>query len=174
MGLRRSNVYTFLCNTTKSKFAVISASSQSIRRIFTKSLTLETVDSRKKLVHSDGNCYNPRFLDVNWHRLLVIGCAPDTMIMIATECLADRRKKMQKQAAVNFGDGRFQPVAEKCAGCGRVVEHEGVEYCKSYLYPEVKWKHGLCNFATHAKPEIKVVTTRINPLKAAKRASKRK
>ena len=81
---------------------------------------------------------------------------------------------MQKQATVNYKDGRFQPVIDKCEGCGRVVEQEEVHYCKSYLYPEAKWKLGFCNFATHAKPEIDIIKVRINPLKAAKRASKRK
>lgn len=79
-----------------------------------------------------------------------------------------------EQATANYADGRFQPVIEKCEGCARVVEENGVQYCKSYLYPEAKWKLGLCNFATHAKPEINIIKTRINPLKAAKRASKRK
>jgi hypothetical protein len=39
------------------------------------------------------------------------------------------------------------------------------------MQPETKWRIGICNFATHAKPEIAVVTIRVNPLKAAKRAS---
>lgn len=81
---------------------------------------------------------------------------------------------MASKASVNYSDGRFQPVIDKCNGCGRIVNQDGVEYCNSYLYPEAKWKLGLCNFATHAKPEINVVKVRINPLKAAKRASKRK
>lgn len=81
---------------------------------------------------------------------------------------------MAKEATVNYSDGQFQPVVDKCDGCGRIVDQEGVQYCKSYMYPSAKWKLGLCNFATHAKPEINVITTRINPLKAAKRASKRK
>ena len=81
---------------------------------------------------------------------------------------------MGSESAVNYAEGRFQPIIDKCNGCGRIVEQEGVEYCKSYLYPSAKWKLGLCNFATHAKPEINVVKVRINPLKAAKRASKRK
>lgn len=78
------------------------------------------------------------------------------------------------QATVNYKEGSFQPVIDKCEGCGRIVEQEGSQFCKSYLYPEAKWKLGLCNFATHAKPEINIVKVRINPLKAAKRASKRK
>ena len=81
---------------------------------------------------------------------------------------------MKNQASVNYKDGQFQPVIEKCDGCARIVEQDGAQYCKSYLFPEAKWKLGICNFATHAKPEIDVVKVRINPLKAAKRASKRK
>jgi hypothetical protein len=78
---------------------------------------------------------------------------------------------MQKQTAVNYSDGRFQPIIDKCDGCGRVVEQDGTQFCTSYLYPAEKWKLGICNFATHAKPEITVTTVRINPLKAAKRAA---
>jgi hypothetical protein len=81
---------------------------------------------------------------------------------------------MQGEEMLNYGDGRFQPIIDKCEGCGRIVEHEGAQYCKSYLFPATKWKLGFCNFATHAKPEINIVKVRINPLKAAKRASKRK
>ncbi|MDH3347484.1 MAG: PxxKW family cysteine-rich protein, partial [Desulfobulbaceae bacterium] len=39
--------------------------------------------------------------------------------------------------------------------------------------PEAKWRLGMCNFATHAKPEIKVVKVKINPLKASKRNNRR-
>jgi hypothetical protein len=81
---------------------------------------------------------------------------------------------MKNKATVNYSDGRFQPVIDKCEGCGRIVEQEEMKYCKSYLSPAAKWKLGFCNFATHAKPEINIIKVRINPLKAAKRASKRK
>ncbi len=80
---------------------------------------------------------------------------------------------MQKQAVIDYSDGRFKPVIEKCAGCDRVVEVDSDKYCQSYVNPEAKWRLGICNFATHAKPEIKVAKVRVNPLKAAKRASKR-
>lgn len=79
-----------------------------------------------------------------------------------------------QQAAVKYSDGKFQPVVEKCSGCDRIVEENGVQYCQTYLNPEAKWRLGICNFATHVKPEIKVAKVRINPLKAAKRASKSK
>lgn len=69
--------------------------------------------------------------------------------------------------------GTFKPVVDKCEGCERMVEEDGVNYCKTYVNPEAKWRLGICNFATHQKPEIKVAKVRINPLKASKRASKR-
>lgn len=81
---------------------------------------------------------------------------------------------MQNQAALSFSERNFQPVVESCEGCDRIVEEAGSQFCRSYLQPESKWRLGICNFATHAKPEIKVVTVRINPLKAAKRASAKK
>lgn len=79
---------------------------------------------------------------------------------------------MQKETAVNYNDGNFKPVIDKCEGCERIVAAADNQFCQSYLNPAAKWKLGICNFATHAKPEIKVTKVRINPLKAAKRASK--
>ena len=77
------------------------------------------------------------------------------------------------EAAITLKD-RFKPVVDKCEGCERIVEEAGAKYCKTFVNPEAKWKLGICNFATHQKPEIQVATVRINPLKASKRASKRK
>ncbi|MDA3972109.1 MAG: PxxKW family cysteine-rich protein [Desulfobulbaceae bacterium] len=68
-----------------------------------------------------------------------------------------------------YSSGFFNPVTEQCEGCDRIIEVESAKYCKSYAIPEAKWKLGICNFATHVKPEIKVVTVKINPLKASKR-----
>ena len=78
---------------------------------------------------------------------------------------------MQTNEAVKYSTGPFQAVIDKCEGCERIVEEDSVSYCKTYVNPAAKWRLGICNFATHAKPEIKVVKVRINPLKAAKRAS---
>ena len=65
----------------------------------------------------------------------------------------------------------FKPIIENCDGCERIIVEEEVKYCKTYANPEAKWRNGLCNFATHAKPEIVVQNVRVNPLKASKRAS---
>ncbi len=81
---------------------------------------------------------------------------------------------MQKQTAVSYSDGKFQPIIDKCEGCERIVEEDGSKFCQTYLFPQAKWKLGICNFATHAKPEITVTKVKVNPLKAAKRASKSK
>ena len=70
-----------------------------------------------------------------------------------------------------YTNGTFSPAIDKCEGCGRTVEVESTKYCKSYVNPEAKWRLGICNFATHVKPEIAVSTVRVNPLKASKRAS---
>jgi hypothetical protein len=80
---------------------------------------------------------------------------------------------MSEQAAV-YSNGKFKPVIEQCNGCERTIEEGGSTYCKTYVNPEAKWKLGICNFATHQRPEIKVTKVRVNPLKAAKRASKKK
>ncbi len=79
-----------------------------------------------------------------------------------------------QQAAGKYSNGKFQTVVEKCIGCDRIVEEDGNKYCQTYLNPEAKWRLGICNFATHVKPEIEVAKIRVNPLKAAKRASKSK
>lgn len=78
---------------------------------------------------------------------------------------------MQNQEVKSYNERNFRPIIDKCAGCERIVEESGAQYCKTFILPEAKWRLGICNFATHAKPEINVVTIRVNPLKAAKRAS---
>jgi hypothetical protein len=81
---------------------------------------------------------------------------------------------MQVSNATKFNDGSFLPITEQCEGCERIVETGGGKFCDTYMNPGAKWRLGICNFATHAKPEVKVVKIRVNPLKAAKRASRRK
>lgn len=65
------------------------------------------------------------------------------------------------------------PIVESCQGCDRVQTAEDATYCKSYPNPAAKWRLGVCNFATHVKSEVKA-GTKINPLKASKRANKKK
>ncbi len=81
---------------------------------------------------------------------------------------------MQTENAVKPTDASFLPIIESCEGCERVGEIDGVKTCNVYVNPGAKWRLGICNLATHAKPEVKVVKVRVNPLKASKRASRRK
>jgi hypothetical protein len=73
-----------------------------------------------------------------------------------------------------YTSGEFKPVAEKCGGCERIIELASTRYCRTYVDPEAKWKLGICNFATHVKPELVVSKVKINPLKASKRAAAKK
>lgn len=68
----------------------------------------------------------------------------------------------------------FQPVIDKCEGCGRVREFEGEKFCTSYPMPTAKWSLGVCNFSTHARTGLGGGNTKVNPLKASKRAAKGK
>lgn len=65
----------------------------------------------------------------------------------------------------------FQPVIDKCEGCGRVRDFEGAHYCSSYPMPSSKWAMGICNFCTHHRANI-AASAKVNPLKASKRAAK--
>ena len=70
-----------------------------------------------------------------------------------------------------FQGGKCQAIVENCEGCERVVDTSAGKVCNAYPAPAKKWVGGICNFATHAKIEIKVEDTKVNPLKASKKAS---
>ncbi len=79
---------------------------------------------------------------------------------------------MGKNGCTFMGGACYQ-VVEKCEGCARIVENEAGRFCSVYPNPEAKWHKGICNFATHVKAEVKSAGAgKVNPLKAAKRASR--
>ncbi|MGQ9500161.1 MAG: PxxKW family cysteine-rich protein [Dissulfurimicrobium sp.] len=69
-----------------------------------------------------------------------------------------------------------EEIIDKCKGCARVMTSNGKEYCSVYSQPAMKWRKGVCNFATHVKVEVMKdeLGKKINPLKAAKRAARRR
>ncbi|WP_408998952.1 PxxKW family cysteine-rich protein [Syntrophus buswellii] len=73
----------------------------------------------------------------------------------------------------SYAGGSCKPVIDSCLGCNKIVEFESGNYCKLYPEPATKWLKGKCPSASHVKLEIKEVQA-INPLKASKRASKKK
>ena len=87
---------------------------------------------------------------------------------------AKQAEALSNNVESRIGSGFFSPVVEKCNGCERIVEVNATQYCKTYASPAAKWKLGICNFATHVKPDIATAKTRVNPLKASKRAMAKK
>ncbi len=76
---------------------------------------------------------------------------------------------------VEFNGFRMEPIVENCKGCERIATVQGQEYCTSYPMPSGKWRHGACNFATHVKASVdKSGEVKLNPIKASKRAARKK
>ncbi len=73
-----------------------------------------------------------------------------------------------------YKGGACCAVVEACSGCGRSQEFESGWYCTACPDPSVKWKNGNCNLATHIQAEVAASKQKINPLKASKRAHKKK
>ncbi len=74
-----------------------------------------------------------------------------------------------------YNGGKCYPIVEQCEGCQRVVELDSGKYCLSYPNPAIKWKTGYCNFATHVKFETyRQQQEKLNPLKASKRAARKR
>ncbi|MDF1615081.1 PxxKW family cysteine-rich protein [Desulfurivibrio dismutans] len=80
----------------------------------------------------------------------------------------------QQEDTSKYTSGQFQAIVDQCEGCGRIVEAGADKFCRTYALPAAKWRQGLCNFATHAKPEIVAAAVKVNPLKASKRAAAKK
>lgn len=84
-------------------------------------------------------------------------------IKAGTECFF-----MGKQGC-NYNGGNCHPVVESCQGCTKTVTLSQGVYCQSCPEPEIKWKNGSCNLATHVKTNTEKVV-KLNPLKASKRS----
>jgi hypothetical protein len=95
---------------------------------------------------------------------------PNQEILEMAGAKTKQTNNIQEDALAKYSSGLFNPVIDKCAGCERIVEANNSKYCQTYIMPEAKWKLNICNFATHVKIEIATNQTKINPLKASKRA----
>jgi len=80
-----------------------------------------------------------------------------------TECFFMTKK------GCDFNGGTCYSVVEHCEGCDRIQEFPAGKYCASYPQPELKWKNGSCNFATHLEREAQKDGKKVNALKASKR-----
>ena len=71
-----------------------------------------------------------------------------------------------------YNGGHCESVVQACEGCDHIKEVNGDLYCVTSANPAAKWNLGVCNFATHIEKGAPVVNqSRINPLKASKRAA---
>jgi len=94
--------------------------------------------------------------------------------------MADGKKKASAlDGAVMTAEGLsykgfiLAPIVENCTGCERIAAFEDKSYCPAYAEPAKKWANGICNFATHVKATVdKEGKTKVNPLKASKRAAR--
>ena len=91
--------------------------------------------------------------------------------MVCNTNKPDKECKFMSKSGCKYKDGACKPIVEQCEGCERIEEFNGVKYCMVFPEPSKKWKNGLCNFATHKKPEFVEASKRVNPLKASKRAA---
>ncbi len=74
----------------------------------------------------------------------------------------------------SYNGGLCHEIVEPCDGCNRRVEYLSAWYCSASPDPSKKWKLGNCNLATHVKAAAAAAQAKVNPLKASKRASKKK
>ena len=74
----------------------------------------------------------------------------------------------------SFNGGVCHTTVDQCDGCARSTEHASAWYCAACPEPASKWKNGNCNLATHVKAGTSASKTKINPLKASKRANKKR
>lgn len=79
---------------------------------------------------------------------------------------------VKTDAGLNYKGVIMETIVEKCEGCDRVVPFEDASYCTTYAQPALKWAKGKCNFATHTREVDKGAKTKVNPLKASKRAAR--
>ena len=84
-------------------------------------------------------------------------------VKVGTDCFFMTKK------GCNFNGGTCYTIVANCEGCGRIKEYPAGKYCSAYPQPEMKWKSGKCNFATHVELDAPKEEKKVNALKASKR-----
>ncbi len=88
--------------------------------------------------------------------------------MLCTTVRPNTECPFMAKEGCSYEGGVCNPIIDKCEGCARVIEFSSEKYCVSNPGPELKWKNGNCNLATHVVVEAKK-KQKINPIKASKR-----
>jgi len=74
----------------------------------------------------------------------------------------------------SFNGGICHQIVEQCSGCNRQVENDAGWYCTACPEPAARWKNGSCNLATHVSASDQNSQAKVNPLKASKRANRKR
>ena len=88
-------------------------------------------------------------------------------VKVGVECF------FMTKSGCSFTDGTCRIIIGDCAGCNKIVDYDGGQYCKSYPDPASRWITGKCALASHVVRDTGEQVQKINPLKASKRASKK-
>ncbi|MGV8075333.1 MAG: PxxKW family cysteine-rich protein [Syntrophobacteraceae bacterium] len=95
--------------------------------------------------------------------------------MICATVKAGTECAFMTKAGCGYNGGSCHPVVDQCEGCQKIMDTPSGRFCSSYPNPSIKWKTSSCNFATHAKSESQNrQQAKVNPLKASKKATKKK
>lgn len=94
--------------------------------------------------------------------------------MICTTIRPGKDCNFMKSSGCSYNGGLCYEVIENCQGCSRTEEFASKWYCTACPEPSTRWKNGVCNMATHVKAESSSKAQKINPLKASKRANKKR
>lgn len=72
------------------------------------------------------------------------------------------------KSGCGYNGGTCIQIVAQCDSCEKITDFPSGKYCRAYPQPELKWKNGTCNFASHIKREVKQDKI-VNALKASKR-----
>ena len=90
--------------------------------------------------------------------------------MHCTTIRKDQECPFMTASGCSYTGGICRETVEACDGCNRKKAIGEGWYCSACPEPEVKWKGGFCNMATHVTRAQVENKQKINPLKASKRA----
>ncbi|MBW1708684.1 MAG: PxxKW family cysteine-rich protein [Deltaproteobacteria bacterium] len=71
-----------------------------------------------------------------------------------------------------FNGGTCHTIIPQCEGCERAREFEAGVFCITVPDPQIKWRRGTCNLATHIKEKTESKKPMLNPIKASKRGAR--
>ncbi len=87
-------------------------------------------------------------------------------IKSGSECM------LMAKRGCSYKNGVCHEIIDQCKGCSRFSEFPSGWYCSAYPEPNVMWRNGACNLATHVSSSKVESKVKVNPLKASKTSRK--